>query len=197
YSRAIKAGDSVAGASVHLVSSELDAGEVLGRIEVAIQPGDTADNLAERVRIAEHQLYPQVVSEYIGRNYDSTWLLTRVRELARRLPEVEERESHGSPGWRTGGRSGKYFAYYSDQHHGTPHVALLAKTSGQDELTALIERDPDAFFRPAYYGASGWVGLILNRPDCDWDQAEYWLGRSWRAVAPRRLTALLDAADQF
>lgn len=197
HQRAIAASDNVAGATVHLVSSELDAGEILGQIEVSIQPEDTAASLAERVRIAEHQLYPHIVNEFAARPYDPDWLLENIRRLALDLPEAVERDSHGSAGWRTGGKSGKYFAYFSDRHHGQPHIALLAKTSGQDELAALIERDPDVFFKPAFYGASGWAGLILNRPGVDWDQVTYWLHRSWQSVAPKRLTALLDAADEF
>ncbi|MGB5778774.1 MAG: formyltransferase family protein, partial [Allopontixanthobacter sediminis] len=67
YARALEAGDTVAGASVHLVSRELDAGEVLGQAEVAVFPDDTAETLAARVRLAEHQLYPRVLSDYAGR----------------------------------------------------------------------------------------------------------------------------------
>ena len=43
HARAIEAGDAVGGCSVHVVTEELDAGEVLGRSEVPIEPGDTAD----------------------------------------------------------------------------------------------------------------------------------------------------------
>ena len=120
--------------------------------------------------------------------------LGRVRELALALPEVEERPSHGSPGWRVGG---KYFAHFNDQHHGAAHIALLAKTSGADELDGLVESQPHAYFRPAYYGASGWVGIILNRPGVDWDAVAEWLERSWRGAAPKRLTRLMDIADAF
>lgn len=67
YARALEAGDTVAGASVHLVSHELDAGEVLGQAEVAVFVDDTAETLAARVRLAEHQLYPRVLSDYAGR----------------------------------------------------------------------------------------------------------------------------------
>ena len=197
HKRALEAGDTAHGASVHLVSRELDAGEVLGQTVVNICKGDTPESLAERVKLAEHQLYPGVVNAYTGRIFDGEWLLGKARELAMQMPEAEERPSHGAPGWRTGGKSGKYFAYFSDQHHGVEHIALLAKTSGQDEMAALIDRDPDTFFKPAFYGASGWVGIILNRPDCDWAQVEHWLKRSWQAVAPKRLTKLLDAADEF
>lgn len=197
HARALAAGDPAAGTSVHLVTGELDAGEILGQIEVTILPDDTPDTLAKRVLIAEHQLYSRVLNAYVLRPFDADHLLEKVAKLALALPEVEARESHGSPGWRTGGASGKYFAYFNNQHHGEPHIALLAKTSGQDEMADLIARDPDTFFRPAYYGASGWVGVILNRRDVDWDQVAYWLQRSWRSVAPKRLTALMDAADDF
>lgn len=67
HARAIAAGDSHGGASVHLVTPELDAGEVLGQVRVAIRADDTADTLAERVKVAEHQLYPRVVADYVLR----------------------------------------------------------------------------------------------------------------------------------
>lgn len=197
HQRALDAGDSHAGSTVHVVTPELDSGAVLGQAKVAIQAGDTAEALAERVKLAEHQLYPKALSDYVGRGNDPEWLLDEVRKLALTMPEAEERESHGSPGWRTSGKSGKYFAYFSDQHHGVEHIALLVRTSGQDELMALVERDPDVYFKPAYYGASGWVGVILNRSGVDWEHVAEWLRRSWRGVAPKRLTKLLDAAEEF
>jgi phosphoribosylglycinamide formyltransferase 1 len=198
HARAIAAGDSEGGASVHLVTEDLDMGEVLGRIPVAIRPDETADGLAERVRLAEHQLYPRVLADYVSRPYDAAWLLERVRALALALPETHERESHGSPGWRAGSaKTGKYFAYFSDQHHGTPHISLLVKCSGMDELEALVEAQPMAYYKPAYYGASGWIGLILNRAGVDWEGVADRLEHSWRQVAPKSATKFRDAADEF
>lgn len=197
HQRAIDAGDTVAGVSVHLVTAELDDGPVLAQMEVAILPGDTAASLATRVLFAEHQLYPYALARYVGRFADADWLVARVGELATALPEVEARESHGAPGWRTGGASGKFFAYVSVRHHGQDAIALLAKTSGPDEMNALIEAEPDLYYRPAYYGASGWIALRLDRPDTDWNHVKDWLERSWRAVAPKRLTKMVAAADQF
>ena len=197
HARAIEAGDSHGGCSVHLVTVELDDGPILGQIPVAILPGDTPDALAARVLFAEHQLYARALEELVSRPYRADWLLERVNAIALSLPESEARESHGSPGWHTGGKSGKFFAYFNDQHHGEPHVAVLVKTSGPDELAEMVARDPDIWFRPAYYGASGWAGLILNRPGVDWDHVAEWMERSWRAVAPKRLSALRSAADEF
>ncbi|MDT0507236.1 phosphoribosylglycinamide formyltransferase [Novosphingobium sp. MMS21-SN21R] len=189
HDRAIEAGDSHGGCSVHLVTAELDDGPILGQTPVAIIPGDTGDTLAGRVLFAEHQLYSRVLAKFVARGSDPVWLLDKCRALAAALPQVEERESHGAPGWRVGG---KYFAYFNDQHHGTDHIAVLVKTSGPDELAALVEQDPDVWFRPAYYGASGWAGLILNRADVDWEHVADWLRRSWTAVAPRRLAAMME-----
>ena len=67
HSRAIEAGDAVSGCSVHLVTKELDAGEVLGSAEVPIEPADTSESLEKRVLAAEHQLYPKVLSEFVCR----------------------------------------------------------------------------------------------------------------------------------
>ena len=57
----------MSGCSVHIVTEELDAGEVLGQAEVAIEPGDTPDRLEQRVLAAEHRLYPSVLNEFVLR----------------------------------------------------------------------------------------------------------------------------------
>jgi len=67
HARAIEAGDLVSGCSVHVVTEELDAGEVLGQVEVPIEPGDTPATLEQRVLAAEHRLYPQVLGEFVNR----------------------------------------------------------------------------------------------------------------------------------
>jgi phosphoribosylglycinamide formyltransferase 1 len=65
HSRAIEAGEKISGCSVHLVTEELDAGAVLGQVEVSIRPEDTPATLEERVLAAEHQLYPKVLNEFV------------------------------------------------------------------------------------------------------------------------------------
>ena len=198
HERALDAGDSHGGCTVHLVTADLDAGPVLGQIPVAILPGDTPDALAQRVLYAEYQLYPRMLADYVGREMDPDWILAKVGELALALPETDARTSHGAPGWRVGGeKSGKFFAYVSVRHHGEDAVALLVKTSGPDEMNALIDAEPDIYYRPAYYGASGWIALKLDRPGVDWDHVGDWLAKSWRAVAPKRLTKMMDVMDAF
>jgi phosphoribosylglycinamide formyltransferase-1 len=67
HARALAAGDRVSGCSVHIVTEELDAGEVLGQAEVPIEAEDTAESLEQRVLAAEHQLYPKILSEFVNR----------------------------------------------------------------------------------------------------------------------------------
>jgi formyltetrahydrofolate-dependent phosphoribosylglycinamide formyltransferase len=67
HQRALDAGDAAAGCSVHIVTEELDGGEVLGQAKVPIEPDDDADTLAVRVLAAEHRLYPQVLAEFVTR----------------------------------------------------------------------------------------------------------------------------------
>ena len=82
-------------------------------------------------------------------------------------------------------------------HHGEDGTSVLVKASGQDEMAALIDADPDLYFRPAYYGPADWIGLRLDRRRVDWDHVADWLAKSWRLCAPPRLTKLLRAADEF
>lgn len=67
HARALEAGDKVGGCSVHVVTEELDAGQVLGQTEVPILAGDTPITLEQRVLTAEHDLYPKVLSEFVRR----------------------------------------------------------------------------------------------------------------------------------
>jgi len=187
HEAALAADDRSTGATVHLVTDELDSGEILGQVEVAILPGDDPTALAERVLVAEHQLYPRILSEYAGRPFNAEWIEGQVDALARELHDVGRKTSHGSPGRSVGGEKGKLFAIIVDHHHGEEAVGLLVKASGADEMTGLIEAQPDIYYWPKYYGASGWLGLKLNRRDVDWEQVGEWLQRSWELAAPRRL----------
>lgn len=62
HRRAIEAGDSEAGCSVHWVSEGVDEGGVIAQARVPVKPGDTPATLAERVLSEEHSLYPQALA---------------------------------------------------------------------------------------------------------------------------------------
>ena len=194
HQSAIDAGDIVAGCSVHLVTAEVDDGPILGQTEVAVLPDDTAEILAARVKMAEHQLYPRMLAEYVSRATDPVWLTAKVRELALVQPEADEVTSHGMSCFGIIG--GKKFAYVSNDHHGDGKTALLVKISGAEEQAMLIDSDEDRYYRPAYFG-DGWVGIRLDLGDTDWDHIGEWLAKSWLAVAPKKLTKLMDVAGEF
>lgn len=61
HQRAIDAGDTEAGCTVHWVTSGVDEGQIIAQARVPILPGDTADTLAERTLPAEHKLYPEAL----------------------------------------------------------------------------------------------------------------------------------------
>ena len=64
HARAIEAGDKRAGCTVHEVTAALDDGPILGQISVPILSGDTPAELAARVLVQEHQLYPAVLKRF-------------------------------------------------------------------------------------------------------------------------------------
>ena len=187
HAAVLAAGETVTGCTVHEVTVDLDSGPLLGRTEVAVLPGDSVESLAERVLIAEHQLYPRMLAEFVTRETRPDTLLDQVRTLALALPQAAEKLSHGSPGFFVVG--GKFFAYFSANHHGDGRTALLVKISGIDEQQMLIESDDERYFRPAYFGDS-WIGIRLDVGANDWAHIDEWLTRSWRTAAPKRLAAL-------
>ena len=67
HQRAIDAGESRHGCTVHIVTAELDDGPILAQAEVPILPGDDAETLAARVLIEEHRLYPAALAALVTR----------------------------------------------------------------------------------------------------------------------------------
>ena len=65
HQRAIDAGCKFAGATVHLVTAELDHGPILAQAVVPVLPGDTAQVLAARVLTQEHLIYPRAIAELL------------------------------------------------------------------------------------------------------------------------------------
>lgn len=61
HRRALEAGDTEHGASVHYVTAELDGGPVIAQVRVAITPQDDENTLAQRLLAHEHRLLPAVV----------------------------------------------------------------------------------------------------------------------------------------
>ena len=79
HARALAAGDTHHGSTVHFVTSELDGGPAVLQAQVAILPGDSADALADRVQVREHEIYPRVAA----------WLCQGRLRLADGRPELD------------------------------------------------------------------------------------------------------------
>jgi hypothetical protein len=115
--------------------------------------------------------------------------LERLRAICLALPEVTERPSHGAPTWFVQGKR-SFVTLWQDGHHDHhfPHL-WCAAAPGVQEL--LVDTEPDRFFRPPYVGGRGWLGVRLD-VDVDWDELAGICHDAYRAVAPRRLLAVLD-----
>ncbi|HZR84360.1 MAG TPA: MmcQ/YjbR family DNA-binding protein [Candidatus Binatia bacterium] len=115
-------------------------------------------------------------------------LVERLRKICLALPEANEKLSHGEPTWFAG--KGKVFAMLDDHHHGAEHLAVwLPQPLGAQE--ALIDADPERFFRPPYVGPSGWVGMVLDTKP-DWKEVAALVRTAYVFVATRKLTAQLE-----
>jgi hypothetical protein len=109
--------------------------------------------------------------------------LERLREICLALPEATEQETWGHPTFRV---RDKIFAACG----GEEAVSMTCKApSGAQEV--LVATDPERYFRPAYVGHRGWVGVRLDLP-VDWDQISDLVEESYRMTAPKRLGARLD-----
>jgi hypothetical protein len=85
--------------------------------------------------------------------------LERVRRLCLGLEGTSERLSHGEPTFFVGKR---VFVMYADNHHGDGRLGVwLPAPAGVQR--ALIEQDPETYFRPPYVGVKGWVGIELEK----------------------------------
>ncbi|RCX08989.1 phosphoribosylglycinamide formyltransferase [Extensimonas vulgaris] len=67
HERAIAAGCKFAGATVHLVTAELDTGPILEQAVVPILPGDDAAALCARVLSQEHLIYPRAIAQLLSK----------------------------------------------------------------------------------------------------------------------------------
>jgi len=90
HRRALEAGETVHGASVHFVTEALDSGPVILQARVRVEPGDNPEKLAARVLSREHRIYPQAVRwfaqgrlglDVTGRPWLDDQVLTRPLQL--------------------------------------------------------------------------------------------------------------------
>ena len=79
---------------------------------------------------------------------------------------------------------GRQFAQIWDDHHGDGVLALwVAAPPGAQE--AMVEADPETFFRPPYVGHRGWLGVRLDR-DPDWEEVAGIVAAAHRLISRTR-----------
>jgi len=111
--------------------------------------------------------------------------MSRLREICLALPEAVEKETWGEATFRV---REKIFVVAGAGDSG---VSMSCKAPpGVQEM--LVGADPKRFYRPAYVGHRGWVGVRLDART-DWDQVADLVEESYRMTAPKRLSRLIDA----
>jgi hypothetical protein len=98
--------------------------------------------------------------------------LERLRPTVEALPGAFEKRSHGSPTFFTGtGRKARTFASLHDEREWYEGRLCLWLAAPEGLQEALVAGDPERWFVPPYVGHRGWVGLRLDLPDVDWNEA--------------------------
>jgi len=116
----------------------------------------------------------------------------RARKLCLRLPRVTERASHGSPGFFIDAK--KPFVYFRNDHHGDGVVGMWC-AAPEGAQTALLASDPEQYYRPAYVGGRGWIGVHLDKKP-DWKTITAIINDAYDAVAPPRAPRTAPARKQ-
>jgi len=106
----------------------------------------------------------------------------RLRVICLALPEAREVETWGDPTYRV---RNKIFAM--EKGAGT-EVWLKGEPGDQQ---ALVGSNPECFFVPPYVGSKGWIGGRLAAVN-DWQELEELIEISYRLLAPKRLSALIE-----
>lgn len=60
-----KAGDKESGITIHLLNERYDEGEIVFQAKCALEEGDTAEEIARKVQLLEHEHFPQLVEQLI------------------------------------------------------------------------------------------------------------------------------------
>ena len=105
----------------------------------------------------------------------------RLRAICLSLPEAVEKETWGDPTFRVRDR------IFALVRHGDGRLSFWCKAPEGSQMV-LVGADPDRFFVPPYVGHKGWVGVRLD-PEPDWAEIAALVRRSYRLIAPKRLSA--------
>ncbi len=80
HARAIAAGDSFHGCTIHHVTAELDSGEIMMQRRIAIKQGDTPKTLAARLLIEEHAAYCEFIDKIIASQLETKTKISNIND---------------------------------------------------------------------------------------------------------------------
>lgn len=66
----LSSGDSITGATVHVVTEDYDEGPIVAQVEVPVRPDDTVGELRDRVLVQEHRLYVDTLKSIVDGSID-------------------------------------------------------------------------------------------------------------------------------
>jgi len=112
--------------------------------------------------------------------------LTSLRQICLALPEAREVEAWGAPTFRVK----TMFATYSDGTYGVPDRCSAWVKARPVDQELLVKADPGRFFVPPYVGAKGWIGVLIDSSDTDWDELKNLIWDAWRMSVPKKLLEL-------
>ena len=113
----------------------------------------------------------------------SSQQIARVRRLCLALPDTSERLSHGEPTFFV---HNKVFVMFANNHHNDGHVAVWVPAPPGAQQ-GIIDSAPEVYFKPAYVGVRGWIGIELA-PISD-ESLSFHIDLAWELMAPKRLLA--------
>ena len=116
--------------------------------------------------------------------------LEQLRSICLALPETNERLSHGSPSFFI--RDKKLFLTLVDNHHDDGNGVAIWCAAAPGVQEHLVETEPERFYRPAYVGHRGWIGVRLA-VDLDWDEIDTIARDAYVQVAPKTLARQIES----
>ena len=88
--QALDYGVKVSGATVHIVTPELDNGPIIRQAVVPVRDDDTAESLSARILVEEHRIYPEAIQAVL----DGGWHIEGRRFLGPSFPDAKHNSRH-------------------------------------------------------------------------------------------------------
>lgn len=115
-------------------------------------------------------------------------LFEQIQKLCLSFPGTNERLSHGAPTFFIHDKHS--FVQYRVNHHNDGRIALWC-SSPPGVQSILIASNSEIYFRPAYVGHLGWIGMRLDR-DAEWEEISGIIEEAYLNRAPKKYRNMLN-----